>query len=447
PFITLIAEENGCWSDTTTKPLGANPDFILETENARGCDSMTVFFRGKLNVMDALLFEWNFGDESPLANKQEVEHFYSTTGFYDVGLVITNTLSNCKIGFEIDSMIKVFPTPVAEITADPSFCYPDSAQISYTHYIDSSICTWNFEGAHQSGEGNETVTMVLDEPFGIATLTVNEYGCISPPAEITLKRLPHFDFTTEYTKGCQPFSPEIFADPIDKYLDFKWLDNDSLDLAGGSHIFMLSDSGRADIGLIATSGETGCLDTLVKKDWIWVHPKPEAAFEVDYPVALLGQAEISYTNLTESADNFRWEFGDGEFSTEINPQYTFTALGEYNSMLFAESQYGCMDTAAFEIKILPFSTFTPNAFRPNSEIPENRTFMPLGVGADLSRFSLKIYDRWGQVVFETRTPEHPWDGNTKNGDPAPMGNYLWLSDYYDIQGFKHNQKGNVVLIR
>ena len=150
PFITLFVEEYGCWSDTIKKPLGANPDFVMETENARGCDSMSVLFKGKLGKEDALLFEWNFGDGAPASNKQEVEHFYSTTGFYDVSLFITNTLTQCQIGFQIDSMIKVFPTPTAEITADPSFCYPDSAQISYTHFIDSSICSWDFEGAHQS---------------------------------------------------------------------------------------------------------------------------------------------------------------------------------------------------------------------------------------------------------------------------------------------------------
>ena len=296
--------------------------------------------------------------------------------------------------------------------------------------------------------GNETITVILDEPFGKAILTVDEYGCVSSPAEIILKRKPHFDFTTDNVEGCQPYSPEIFADEIDNYLDFTWLTNDSLpNPTGKSNAFVFSDSGRVDIGLIASSNETGCFDTLVKADWIWVHPKPEAAFDVDYPVALLEHANITYTNFTESANIFNWEFGDGNVSNEINPQHTFTALGDYNSMLYVESKYGCLDTAMFEIKILPFSSFTPNAFRPNSEIPENRTFMPVGVGADLSRFNLKIYNRWGQIVFETNTPEYPWDGSTKNGKQAPMGNYLWISDYYDIQGFQHNQKGNVLLLR
>jgi gliding motility-associated-like protein len=163
-------------------------------------------------------------------------------------------------------------------------------------------------------------------------------------------------------------------------------------------------------------------------------------------VALLEHATITFTNLSEYANHYSWDFGDEVSSSEENPQHTFTQLGEYNSQLFVESEFSCKDTSEFLIKILPFSVFTPNAFRPDSEIQENRTFMPVGVGADHSRFNIKIYDRWGQIVFETNMPDNPWDG-TKSGEPVPMGNYIWISHYFDIQGFEHDQKGQVVLVR
>jgi len=447
PYVTLFVEESGCWSDTTRKLLGANPDFVLETEKARGCDSLSVLFNGELNVEDALRFEWDFGDGSPISNDQEVEHFYASTGFYDVSLFITNELSGCQVGFQIDSMIKVFPTPTAEITADVSICYPDSAVVSYTHFIDSSICFWEYEGAHQSGIGNETVTMVMDEAMGTAILTVDEYGCISPPAVATLKRLPHFNVDTDSYEGCQPLSLEVIAEPEDDILEFTWLTDSLPHPTGSSTVFLLPDSGRMDIGVIASSQETGCFDTLVKSDWIWVHPKPISTFEVDYPVALLEHSKITFTNLSEFANYYFWDFGDQTTSTEENPAHTYTELGEFNSQLFVESEFGCLDTSEFLIKILPFSVFTPNAFRPDSEIPENRTFMPVGVGADENQFNLKIFDRWGQIVFETNTPANPWDGTTKNGNKASMGNYVWISNYYDIQGFEHKQKGQVLLIR
>jgi hypothetical protein len=51
------------------------------------------------------------------------------------------------------------------------------------------------------------------------------------------------------------------------------------------------------------------------------------------------------------------------------------------------------------------------------------------------------------MVFESNNPEHKWDGNTKNSNPAPMGNYIWKAEFADIQGFQHSMKGQVLLIR
>ncbi|WP_163323092.1 PKD domain-containing protein [Draconibacterium mangrovi] len=447
PYLSLHVEENGCWSDTTSSLLGANPDFTFKTEKARGCDSLTVYFSGELKVEDALLFEWDFGDNSPISNDKDVSHFYSKTGFYDVSLLITNTLSGCQIGFEIDSMIKIFATPEAKIEADVSLCYPDSAKLIYANNIDASVCYWDFEGAHQSGSGNDSITMILDEPFGTAKLIVEEYGCLSQPSEVTLKRKPHFDFKTDELEGCQPFHNEVFVESQDDNLEFFWV-TDSLPYPQGNSVYYLfPDSGRMDVSLIANSLETGCTDSLLKENWIWVHPKPVADFEVDYPVALLEHADISFTNHSLSADYSTWDFGDLVTSSDENPTHQYTELGEYLAQLISESDFGCKDTSEFLITILPFSVHTPNAFRPDSEIPENRTFMPVGLGADVDRFNLQIFDRWGQLIFESDTPDNTWDGTTKKGEPAPKGNYVWISHYFDIQGYEHDQKGQVLLIR
>jgi len=445
PFIKLVIDDNQCWSDTTIKALGARPNFTMDADNTRGCDELTVNFTSRLLTEDVVDFVWTFGD-GEVVESQDVTKHYPDTGFYKVTLTITNPVTQCKNGFTQDSMIKVFPTPIADITADPLFCYPDSADLIYTHNIDSSFCTWSFVGANQVGGENDSVIIVLDEPFATATLIVDEYGCVSSPGEITLKRLPHFDFFTENEEGCQPYSFEVFSDPKDDYLDFGWI-TDSIPYYGNSINYYLPDSGKFDMGLLAKSNETGCSDTLLKTDWIWVHPKPKADFDVDFPVALLEHADITFTNYTILASSYLWDFGDDETSQETNPIHTYTELGEFNSMLFAQSDFGCLDTAELLIKILPFNVHTPNAFRPNSDIAENRTFMPVGTGADVSRFNLKIYDRWGQLVFETQNPNHPWDGTSKNGSHAPMGNYIWVSHFFDIQGFEHNQKGQVLLIR
>lgn len=446
PNIKLVIDDYGCWSDTTIRPLGAKPNFTMEADRQRGCDNLLVNFTSTLLTNDNVNYEWQFHDGQTVDSKDAVKN-YNSPGFYDVSLTITNPITQCQNSFTWDSMIKIFPTPNAEIIADPNFCYPDSASIFYPNNIDSSFCYWNFNGIHQAGAGNDSITVVLDDQVGTVRLVVDEYGCLSDTTEIQLKRKPHFDFYVDHEEGCQPYSLEVFARSMDSLLNFTWLGNNEAPQYGNSGTFTFRDSGYHDISTVANSELTGCFDTLTKPNWILVHPKPIASFSVDYPVALIDHALISFTDSSQYADLYFWDFGDNTTSVEKNPRHNFAELGEFNTQLFVETDFGCKDTTDFMINILPSEIFTPNAFRPESDIQENTTFMPAGSGVDFSRFHLKIYDRWGQIIFETETPEHPWDGTTKNGKPAPMGNYIWISHYFDVQGFEHNQKGQILLIR
>ena len=446
PLISLEINDNGCVSNLFSEYLGAKPNFIMEADKTRGCDSLKVNFTSSLLTPDNVDFVWTF-DDSEMVKQQNAAKNYPETGFYKVNLTITNPVTQCTNGFTIDSMIKVFPTPIAEISADPAFCYPDSVLLVYSNHIDSSYCIWEFNGNQYSGFEFDSITMILDNPFENVKLTVNEYGCRSDAVEMLLKRKPKFDFYTEREEGCQPFSFEVFAETADNLIDFTW-PADSLPYPEGvSNLVFLPDTGKFDMSLIAYSNETGCIDSLLKPEWIWVHPNPFAKFEVNYPVALIDNAEISFINYSEKAENYFWDFGDSITSEEFEPVHTYNELGDYLARLNVESKYGCLDTFDLTIKIIPAIVYAPNAFHPDSDIPENRTFMPVGSGADESRFSLKIFNRWGELVFESHSTFNSWDGNLKNGVNAPVGNYIWVSKYFDIQGFEHNQKGQVLLIR
>ncbi len=445
-FINLYIDDNGCISDTTEMEVGAVPNFSMEAGPVRGCDELTVDFSGRMLTEDAVEFEWEFDDGTTDNNPELIKH-YSEPGFYDVRLTITNPVTQCVNSFGIDSMIKVFPTPVAEISASTDFCYPDSTMLVYTHSIDSSLCFWEFDGMRQTGGENDSIWVWFDNPVATVRLTVDEYGCMSNPTEMELIRKPRFDFLTESPQGCPPYETEIFIETPDAFLSYKWI-TDSLPYpTENPRYFSVSEPGSFDIGLIARSSETGCSDTLIKTDWIQVYPNPTAGFLVDYPVAMADNARISFFNRSENADSYFWKFGDGNSSDEEYPVHEFLQPGEYVAQLVAETLYGCTDTFQMLLTVVPSTLYTPNAFRPGSPIEENRTFMPLKAGVDNSQFHLQIFDRQGQLVFESYSTDEAWDGSLKNGNPAPAGNYVWLVRFTDIQGFKKEQKGQVLLIR
>ncbi len=447
--VTLVVRENGCLSDTGRVTIGANPDFAMNTTGTRGCDSATVIFSGTLGTQNPFLdYWWNFGDGSPDSTSMlpQPSHFFARPGSYDVALSVLNRNSGCRVGYTVQDMVTIFHTPVAMISVDPEVCHDDTISLFYTLNTGSSFCEWQTEGARMYGGGNDTIQMILDQPVATVLLRVNEYGCLSEWKEEMVKRKPRFDFEAEPTEGCQPLEVVFTPAGADEFLVYHW-QADTMNRTGNEAAMLFQTPGSFTVQVEAFSPETGCQDLLVKKDLVRVHPKPEARFSVDYPVAILGQAHLTFSNESRLAGRYFWDFGDGFFSNEPEPRHTYSGTGKFPVALHISSDSGCLDSVFSTVEILPFELFSPNAFRPASEIPANREFRPVLAGADPVAFRLRIFNRWGQLVFETRDPLVAWDGNQQDGKEAPMGNYIWTADYTDIQGFPHSRKGQVLLLR
>lgn len=90
--------------------------------------------------------------------------------------------------------------------------------------------------------------------------------------------------------------------------------------------------------------------------------------------------------------------------------------------------------------------YIPNSFIPESDIEENRVFRPVLHSVPAPEYLLTIFDRWGQVVFETRNPEEGWDGLIK-GLPARMGVYVFQLSFRMKNNKLYTRRGMVNLIR
>ena len=180
-------------------------------------------------------------------------------------------------------------------------------------------------------------------------------------------------------------------------------------------------------------------------------PTPDAYFIASETFLSNFETEVDFTNLTTGAVNYEWDFGDGSpISTEENPTYTFPdeESGGYIVELIAYSPFGCSDTARLIIQVKEeLIYYIPNAFTPDGD-EFNQTFQPIFTsGIDPYDFSMLIYNRWGELMFETYDPSIGWDG-TYHGKLVPDGMYVWkikikLSDLDDRDTFN----GHVSIIR
>jgi len=444
--IKLVVEEHGCTSTETVKSIGVKPTFTFEADKVHGCDSVCVQFKSEVTIMDNVSYNWTFGDGSvsDLANPL---HCYKDTGKYDVSLILTNIIDGCRNGAVEPEMIQIFPTPKAVISADPAYCYEDTAHFEYLNNKAYSKSKWFSKGNQILSEANNTASYLLTNEISEVGFVVEENGCSCDTLKVLVKRKPNFDFEASENEICQPFPFILKSLPEDPNLQFKWSIDTLLQVAGDSLDQLVFKEGYYTVTLEAFSALTGCSDILAKTNFIHIYPLPVPKFDQNFKIATLEHPDISFSNLSEGAVKYFWDFGDGFSSEEFSPKHKYEKIGEYQVILQAFSDFGCIDTISSKVKIIPFTFFVPNAFRPDSDIPENRIFLPIREGIDPEKYSFEIFNRIGSTVFSTRNPENGWTGNMKNNSKAEPGIYVWIVQYTDIQGYEHLQKGTVMLVR
>ena len=89
--------------------------------------------------------------------------------------------------------------------------------------------------------------------------------------------------------------------------------------------------------------------------------------------------------------------------------------------------------------------YIPNAFSPGTAV--NNVFRPEGVYFDFTRYEMIIYNRWGEVVFETNDYYKGWDGSLSGGKYAPIGTYVYSIRFIDSNGEERSRKGTLTIVR
>ena len=146
---------------------------------------------------------------------------------------------------------------------------------------------------------------------------------------------------------------------------------------------------------------------------------------------------------------WNWNFGNGQTSTLPNPpvQYYSSAGNEtsFIAQLAVKDTSGCADTAWHVLKVINNCFIAvPTAFTPNGD-GSNDYLYPLNA-YKATNLSFRVYNRNGQLVFETKDWTRKWNGTIK-GNPQPVGAYVWMLDYTDAAGKKVSLKGTTALIR
>ena len=161
-----------------------------------------------------------------------------------------------------------------------------------------------------------------------------------------------------------------------------------------------------------TSTLNNCVSTPQKVD-VTIHPLPVANFRSNSDSISTMNPEINFINQSINGNTYFWDFGDGKFSQETEPKHTYpdTDSASFYVSLVTTSQFGCVDTMIKKIIVYEdLLYFIPNTFTPDED-NFNNIFQPIFVsGFDPYDFTMYIFNRWGEIVFETHDAKIGWRG-------------------------------------
>ncbi|MGV3630903.1 MAG: gliding motility-associated C-terminal domain-containing protein [Bacteroidota bacterium] len=199
---------------------------------------------------------------------------------------------------------------------------------------------------------------------------------------------------------------------------------------------------------VTGSDINGCRGT--DEVFITVYPQPQAAFFIP------GAEEITELNPLVSTINnstgaltYSWDFQDlSGFSTETEPQHLYSEPGTYVITLIAANEFGCTDTTRQSVDVKNMALYyVPNAFTPNGD-EHNNTFTPsFNENFTPGDYELLIYNRWGELLFESHDHFVGWDGTYQNRS-AMAGIYTWVMGFRSPESDKYIRlDGSVNLIK
>jgi gliding motility-associated-like protein len=421
-----------------------------------GCIPTTVLFRDTIGL--ARRYEWDFGDgTTQVTTVPNADHNYTRAGTYRVRLIAVDS-SKCfpRDTSFVTIRIREDVAPVAAAATKLSPCESNSYRFDNLSTafpgkpFRNNSFTWIFgDNTPPLVTGPEPVTHQFPGAgtYDVRLVLTDTNYCNAPDTfRIPLRVSPLVDARFETPPfGCAPYDLVINNTSLGGQ-QFQWTFSDGTSSTATNPVKRFEIPGTYTIKLVAIDSSTcNIIDSAEQR--IVVSGSPVADFTFG-PVPPQENQAITFTNQSEVVPQYRWYFGDGDslytFRRDTLVRHTYNQTGTYNACLVAINQFGCADTICRPVPavVLPLVDVV-NAFTPNGDGVNDRAIV---FGYGITRLTFKIYNRWGQLVFETNTKNVGWDGNFQ-GKPQPMDAYAYTLEAELVTGERVRRSGSITLVR
>ncbi|MBK9283898.1 MAG: PKD domain-containing protein [Sphingobacteriaceae bacterium] len=421
-----------------------------------GCSPLLVNFTNTSIGQNNNLWDFSNGTTSTLISTPATfsNSKGSSASTFTVKLVVNN-INNCKDS--LNSIINLFDNPKAQFQIDTPACSPKLITFTNTS-IGANLNNWNF-GSGTSTLTNPTYNFVNSGTLNITqtvTLAVeNSSNCKDTSVvNFVLHPKPNYSIISSPDSGCTNLKVNFSALNVNSY-SWSFGDGSSSTTSVSSKTYVNTTSSvREFTAQLIGTDIYNCADTVKKV--IKVFPKPTALFNVDLFEVTVKNQPVPLTNLSSGATSYSWLFGDGGSSTDFSPVYSYQEPGEYNIKLIAISEKNCKDTflLAEKVKaIVEAGVLIPNAFTPNTSSSPGGIYDPKDKSNDVfhpvlrnvEEFNMKVFSRWGELLFETENVNEGWDGYFR-GKLCLQDVYVWKIHAKFKDGQTFDKTGDLTLL-
>lgn len=342
--------------------------------------------------------------------------------------------------------INVTSLTVANLTVSDGsvICYGNTANVSSMVTGNTGVVTINWSAGLGSGNGPFSVSPAATTTYTV-TVTDACSNSVTGIVQVMVNPLPVINILPQALTACsQVTATYLDYSTTNTGATYYWTFGDGYASPNTMPTHIYETSGLYPVGLTVTS-PAGCVNSASTTYNITVNPPSVADF---VPAAADGSTlspVYTFMNASSNASVYNWTFGDGASSTLHDPEHVYADKGEYAVTLYTISSAGCKDSITKKIEIRPeFTLYIPNAFTPDGDYI-NDYFS--AKGTEITSFKMMIFDRWGELIFQTDDIQKGWDGRANNGSKiAENGVYVYKISVRDFEDRGHNYTGHVTLL-
>ncbi|MCB0479031.1 MAG: gliding motility-associated C-terminal domain-containing protein [Crocinitomicaceae bacterium] len=410
-----------------------------------GCAPFTVQFMNTSS--DSTNYLWDFGDGDTTSQVFNPTKVYDTPGVYQVKLLVTDTI--CLLVDTAEVTITVYDSLLLETMNDTVICGPSTFDIWASSYGTTVEFQWS-----SSNQFLDTLNTDLAD----SVLTINPgnpqyyYVRITNPWCTEIDSV-YIDFIGDVllvspdTNICGGDVITLGAININPSVSFTytWGPSSEIISGQGTEIITVSPDSSTTFTLTATSSNGCVINETIDVGVYYLDPSTVDA-TADYDTVFQGGSTFLHAFPDTTGIQYIWYPANGlNDPTSQSPVATPEQTTMYTVIII---KGGCTDTAQVKVTVLENicddpSVFIPNAFTPNSDGNNDIVYVR---GDNIELMTFRIFDRWGEMVFETQDQNIGWDGKFK-GKLLNPDVYVYYLDVTCVGGDEQLIKGNITIIR